>query len=92
MLKNLLRKIVFWYRASGDDCLNYIRSKGAKIGQGGNTLLSHSYIYRCTIPVDALYSWSVWKHLTGEIINGVGKVEIGNNVFIRMNATISETM
>lgn len=34
------------------------------------------------------YSWSVWKCLTGEIVGGVGKVKIGNNVFIGMNATI----
>ena len=42
----------------------------------GVTILNHDY------------SWSVWKTLTGEIVGGVGKVRIGNNVFIGMNATI----
>ncbi len=42
----------------------------------GVTILNHDY------------SWSVWKSLTGEIVGGVGKVKIGNNVFIGMNATI----
>lgn len=46
---------------------------------------------RTTIGVTILnhdYSWSVWKHLTGEIVGGVRKVKSGNNVFIGMNATI----
>lgn len=42
----------------------------------GVTILNHDY------------SWSVWKSLTGEIVGGVGKVKIGSNVFIGMNATI----
>lgn len=42
----------------------------------GVTILNHDY------------SWSVWKALTGEIVGGVGKVKIGNNVFIGMNAII----
>ena len=42
----------------------------------GVTILNHDY------------SWSVWKALTGELVGGVGKVKIGNNVFIGINATI----
>jgi len=42
----------------------------------GVTILTHDY------------SWSVNKTLTGEILGASGKVTIGNNVFIGMNATI----
>lgn len=42
----------------------------------GVTILNHDY------------SWSVWKRMSGEIIGGVGKVKIGNNVFIGINSTI----
>lgn len=42
----------------------------------GVTILNHDY------------SWSVWKRMTGEIVGGVGRVKIGNNVFIGINATI----
>lgn len=34
------------------------------------------------------YSWSVLAGVYGEILGGVGKVEIGNNVFIGMNSII----
>lgn len=105
MIKKLVRRLVFGYRASGDDYLNYLRSKGAKIGQRGEIYYpSRTYIdvqfpwmleigddVRITAGVTILnhdYSWSVWKRVTGEIVGGVGKVKIGNNVFIGMNSTI----
>ena len=34
------------------------------------------------------YSWSVLAGVYGKILGGVGKVEIGNNVFIGMNTII----
>lgn len=42
----------------------------------GVTILTHDY------------SWSVLAGKYGEILGGVGTVDIGNNVFIGMNATI----
>lgn len=37
MIKRLLRKALLGYKASSEDYLNYLRSKGAKIGRGGYT-------------------------------------------------------
>lgn len=34
------------------------------------------------------YSWSVIAGVYGEILGGVGKVEIGNNVFLGMNSIV----
>lgn len=34
------------------------------------------------------YSWSVLSNLKGEILGGVGKVDIGNNVFVGMGTII----
>lgn len=104
-MKKLLRKLLLGYKASSKDYLNYLREKGAKIGNGVYLYSpNHTYIdiqfpwmleigneVRITTGVTILnhdYSWSVWKTLTGEIVGGVGKVKIGNNVFIGMNATI----
>lgn len=42
----------------------------------GVTILTHGY------------DWSVLKGVYGEILGSAGKVKIGNNVFIGMNATI----
>lgn len=42
----------------------------------GVTILTHDF------------SWCVTSGLEGHILGGVGKVKIGNNVFIRMNTTI----
>ena len=42
----------------------------------GVTILTHDY------------SWSVLKHVHGEVLGSAGKVRIGNNVFIGMQTTI----
>ncbi len=106
MIKNAIRKLIYGYRASSEDYLQYLRDRGAKISRGGVILFAPALTHidvqfpwmleigdevRITKGVTILnhdYSWSVWKHMSGEVVGGVGKVTIGNNVFIGMNATI----
>ncbi|OUL07521.1 transferase [Sedimentibacter sp. SX930] len=99
MIKGLIFKMLLGKKASSETYINYLRKKGAKIGDrtiffsphqisvdvvnpwlieigddvqitGGVRILTHDY------------SWSVLKHKYGEILGSVGKVKIGNNVFI----------
>lgn len=60
-----------------DETLPWMISIGdhVRIAQGV-TILAHDY------------SWSVLKGMTGGILGASGKVTIGNNIFIGMNATI----
>lgn len=112
MLKRLIRKLIYKENASSGELLNYLRERGAKIGDDVTVyapnktvidktapwLLSIGNHVRITEGVKILthdYSWSVLKHYSsetvhpGEILGSQRAVEIGNNVFIGMNAVIT---
>lgn len=105
MIKNMLRKWILGYKATSESYFQYLRSKGAKIGEGGYIYSPNQTVIDVQFPwmleigdevriakgvtiLNHDYSWSVWKRMTGETVGGVGKVKIGNNIFIGMNATI----
>lgn len=102
---HLVRKIILGNKASSEDFINSLRSKGAEIGKGVNIYSpNHTYIdeafpfmlcigdnVNITLGVHILnhdYSWSVLKSKYNTVLGGVGKVSIGNNVFIGVNSTI----
>ena len=64
-----------------DECYPWLLTIGnnVKIAQGA-IILNHDY------------SWSVLKGVSGGILGAAGKVTIGNNVFIGMNAIITRNV
>lgn len=111
-MKHIIRKLLYKENASSETLLNYLRERGAEIGNDvtiyapDKTLIDKQNPYllkigdhvRITEGVKILthdYSWSVLKCyasesiMPGEILGGQGAVEIGNNVFIGMNAIIT---
>lgn len=102
---HFIRKIILGNKATSEDFINSLRSKGARIGRGVNIYSpNHTYIdeafpfmlsigdnVNITLGVHILnhdYSWSVLKAKYNTVLGGVGKVSIGNNVFIGVNSTI----
>lgn len=105
LFTHFIRKIILGNKATSEDFINSLRSKGAKIGKGVNIYSpNHTYIdeafpfmlsigdnVNITLGVHILnhdYSWSVLKAKYNTVLGGVGKVSIGNNVFIGVNSTI----
>lgn len=104
-ITHALRKIVFGNKATSEDYLNSLRTKGAKIGKGvkiyspNHTFIDEMFPYMLTIGdnvnitlgvhiINHDYSWSVLKNKFNTVLGGVGKVNIGNNVFIGVNSVI----
>lgn len=56
------------------------------------TIGSHVRITQGVIILNHDYSWSVFKGMDGSILGASGKVEIGDNVFIGMNAIITRNV
>ena len=56
------------------------------------TIGSHVRITQGVIILNHDYSWSVFKGQDGSILGASGKVEIGDNVFIGMNAVITRNV
>lgn len=111
-LKHLIKKLIYKEKASERDLIDYLRKKGAKIGENVRIwapqksridlscpwLLQIGNNVRITEGVIILthdYSWSVIKKFSsekiheGQILGAMSPVNIGNNVFIGMNAIIT---
>ena len=111
-IKHIIRKIIYQEDASSETLVNYLRSRGAEIGNDvtiyapNKTVIDKQNPYllkignhvRITEGVKILthdYSWSVLKCysseniMPGAVYGSQGCVEIGNNVFVGMNAVIT---
>ena len=112
MLRGLIRKLIYRENASSDTLVEYLRGRGASIGEDVTIYAPNKTVIDKTAPwllkigdhvritegVKILshdYSWSVLKHYSSENVRSGGilgsqrAVEIGNNVFIGMNAVIT---
>lgn len=104
-ITKLIRKILFGNKASSDDYINSLKSKGAAIGAGvkiyspNHTFIDEMFPFMLSIGdnvnitsgvhiLNHDYSWSVLKSKYSMVLGGVGKVSIGNNVFIGVNSII----
>lgn len=104
-ITKLIRKILFGNKASSDDYINSLKSKGAEIGEGvkiyspNHTFIDELFPFMLSIGnnvnitsgvhiLNHDYSWSVLKSKYNMVLGGVGKVSIGNNVFIGVNSII----
>ena len=84
---NLLRKKGVQIGGGGrffDPKTTYVDTQNPFMVKIGNNVR----ITRGVIILTHDYSWSVLAGLYGEILGGIGPVEIGNNVFIGMNSII----
>lgn len=75
----------------GDDCVVYVPMK-TLIDEQYPWMISIGNHVRITEGVKILthdYSWSVLKNYRGGVFGASGTVEIGDNVFIGMNAIIT---
>ena len=112
MLRGLIRKLIYKENASSRTLVEYLRGRGASIGDDVTIYAPNKTVIDKTAPwllkignhvritegVKILthdYSWSVLKHYSSETVRSGGilgsqrALEIGNNVFIGMNAVIT---
>lgn len=98
IIKKIIRKILYRYKADSNTYIKYLRKKGIKIGDNVELFsLNNMHIDDLNphlleignnvniVGTEILthdYSWSVIKGITGEILGNQKKVNIGNNVFI----------
>ncbi len=104
-ITKLIRKILFGNKASSDDYITSLKSKGAEIGTGvkiyspNHTFIDEMFPFMLSIGnnvnitsgvhiLNHDYFWSVLKLKYNMVLGGVGKVSIGNNVFIGVNSII----
>ena len=97
-VKKIANKLLYGYRCDSDTYLDYLRSKGARIGADVTLFASkktnidvlNPHLISIGNHVNIVsstilthdYAWSVIKGLTGEILGNQRPVTIGNNVFI----------
>lgn len=103
-VKNKFKR--YYSRRSSDTWLDYLRSTGARIGEGTVIHANPAFVQidttrpwlieigknvQLTNGVKILthgYDWCVIKAVYGEVYGSSGKVKIGDNCFIGMNAVI----
>lgn len=105
MIKNILKRIVYGYKADSEHYINHLRKIGISVGEGtiiyapmkttvdetNPWMLEIGNYVRITEGVRMLthdYSFSVLSAVEGNVLGGIAKTKVGNNVFIGMNAVI----
>jgi acetyltransferase-like isoleucine patch superfamily enzyme len=105
IIKRLVWRKLYNQQASSEYYIEWLKERGAKIGQGcvifnpQNTMIDVTRPYMLDIGnyvqissgVSILthgYEWSILKAIYGDICGSCGKVAIGDNVYIGVNAVI----
>lgn len=102
MVKRFLKRILR-RRPSNEELIEQLKAQGAQIGDRlhlyGTVHIDTQFPFMLSIGNDVEittgvhilnhdYSWSVIKKATGQLLGGVGPVDIGNNVFIGSGSLI----